>query len=217
MSKNKYLIKITLLIFSFAFVCETNAQLNEIKKREATLKKELKYENWVIKKNQKREGINLSAQKVKELEGIKEIKPKKLFFISKTQNDSSFIQYRSKWVQSDSSFLEITVSYLDSPIEAQNYIMDYYILGSSLPYEILLKSKDEPVLVGDISFFKGQLFIRDNIIVKLYSEGAIQKRSLEIAKEIDSLLLTQSVSDLKSNVKPRLQKDKEGNISIIEP
>lgn len=217
MNKNKYLIKITILIISFAFVYETNAQLNEIRNSEIALKKELKFGDWPVKNNQKRDGINLSSQKVKELENIKEVKPNKLFFIAKTQNDSSFIQYRSKWMQSDSSFLEITVSYMDSPIEAQNYIMNYYILGSSLPYEILSKSKDEPVMVGDISFFNGQLFARDNIIVKLYAEGILHKKSLNIAKEIDSLLLSQSISDLKSNVKPRLQKDNKGNISIIEP
>jgi hypothetical protein len=217
MYKNKYSIKVILLILSVAFVFETNAQLNEIKNRETALKKELKFEDWAIKKNQKREGVNLSTQKVKALENIKEVKPKKLFYISKTQNDSSFIQYRSKWMESVNSFLEITVSYLDSPNDAQNYMMDYYILGSSLPNVILLKSKDEPVLVGDASFFNGQLFVRDNIIVKIYSEGLLQKQTLDIAKEIDSLLLSQSISDLKSNVKPRLQKDKKGNISIIEP
>jgi hypothetical protein len=217
MYKNKNLIKIALLVLSLAFVYETNAQLNDFSDREIALKKELKFGDWPVNNNQKRDGINLSTQKVKELEIMKEVKPKKMFFIAKTQNDSSFIRYRSKWIQSDSSFLEITVSYMDSPVEAQNYIMNYYILSSSLPYEILSKSKDESVMFGDISFFNGQLFARDNIIVKLYAEGIMKKKLLDIAKEIDSLLLSQSISDLKGNTKPRLQKDNQGNISIIEP
>lgn len=217
MRKYKCVLKLLFSILFISFGFEIRAQTDEIKKREFAIKQKLQFEDWPENNNQKRNGVNLSNHFIKELDNSKEARPNKKFFIAKTKNDSSFIQYCSKWIQSDSSFVEITMSYLESPSEAQNYVMDYYILGSSLPFEILSYSRDMPVKVGDISFWNGLLFIRDNVVVKLYLEGEFFKKSLNLAKEIDSLLLSQSVSIGTNNYKPNASKDEKGNLIIIEP
>lgn len=201
-----------LLLFFALISCN-----KEKAEQDKTLKKELQFEDWPGKNSNIREGINLSKLKIVELNDALEKKPKNLFFISRTQNDTPFIQYRSKWQQSDSAFIEITISYLNSSIEAQDYLIDYYILGSSLPPEILKKSRDKPALVGDISFYNGQIFIRNNIVIKIHAEGQLQNRVLKIAKKVDSLLLNQETFKTNDFSKPRLEKDNNGNFVIIEP
>jgi hypothetical protein len=217
MYKKDDIMKTTLILILLIIVCKSNAQFDEARNRDIALKKELEFEKWNKHSEQKRNGINLSKVRLKELEKANEVRPKKMFFIAKTKSDSSFIQYRSKWTDSDNSYIEITMSYFETPLEAQNYVMEYYVLSSSLPFEKLKKSKDKAETVGDLSFFEGTVFIRDNIVVNIYSEGDFIKKNLRIAKEIDSLLLSQSTSQSRNEVKPLLKKDDNGKISIIEP
>lgn len=182
-----------------------------------TLKKELKFENWPGKKGEVRNGINPSKLEIAELSDAVEKKPKKLFYIAQTKTDSLFVQYSSRWFISDIDFMEMTLSYLNSADEAREYLMDYYIAGSSLPFDVLKKARDTPSKAGDVSFFNGQLFVRNNIVVKIHAEGKMRDRALNIAKKIDHSLLKQKTFKTSEKCKPKLKKDNNGNVFIEEP
>lgn len=125
--------------------------------------------------------------------------------------------YRSKWSQSEKDFVEITISFLNSNLESHEYLFDQYILGSTLPLNTRENSLDNPSIVGDVSFYKGRIFIRNNIVVKIHAEGKMSTLVESIAKEIDKLILSQDIVDSYDKFKPRIVKDNNDKKIIIEP
>jgi hypothetical protein len=181
------------------------------------LKKSMHFDDWPGKNKEVKNGINLSKEKISALSGTTEIKPKKIFFISRKKNGEPFVSYRSKWQQNENDFMEITISFLNSGIEAQDYLFNYYILSSTLPLNVIENSRDVPPVVGDVSFYKGRIFIRNNIVVKIHAEGKMTSRSMDIAREIDALLLAQNRVESFNKLTPRINKDSGNILKIVEP
>lgn len=185
-------------------------------KVKSDLKKSLDFENWVGKSSDIRNGINLSKEKIPALSDVTEIKPKNLFFIVQKEDGEYFVQYRSKWTLIDHSFAEITISSLNSVEEAKEYLIDQFV-SSTLPTGIMEKCRDISPIVGDVSFYQGRIFIRNNIVVKIHAEGDFIKRVKDIAKEIDLLFLAQKTLQAYNKVKPFIEKDSNGYQRIVEP
>lgn len=209
----RFLFVITLLIVFTNIFAQSGLSENDEKKE---LKKSLKFDDWAGKNDEMRNGINLSKIKISALSDATEIKPKNTFFISQKDNGESFVMYRSQWHLSKNDFTEITISFLRSGLDAQEYLIDRYML-TPLPFDIRKKSRDEPPVVGDVSFYNGRLFIQNNIIVNIYAEGEMINRIKDIAKAIDAILLTQKAVQSYDDLTPKIKKDSNGSLMIIEP
>lgn len=190
------------------------SELSENNEKEE-LKKSLDFDNWPGKTTDVRNGINLSNLKIPSLADTHEIEPKYPFFISKKDNGELFVRYRSQWQLTRSDFLEITLSFYKSGTEAHENMINHYML-TPLPLEVRKKSRDKYPVAGDISFYNGRLFIRNNIIVKIYAEGKLIPRIEKIATTIDSLLLNQQIAQSYEDATPKIKKDGD-NIIVIEP
>lgn len=208
-----YFFSLIFILFSFnAF-----SQMDIKKQEEKLLKDSLKFEIWKGKDKDLLYGINLSKINIKSLSDAKEIKSKNPFYTSMRLNNEFFVKYRSKWYINDSDFVEITLAFLNSANEAHNYIVDYYLIGSTLPLEIKNKAKDIPTIVGDNSFYNGQIFVRNNIVVNIHAEGKLKDRVITIAKEIDAELMKQKTYKSEELVKPKIKLDSNNNRIIEEP
>jgi len=206
---------VTLIFFISVSIC--SGQPEKLENIEKSLKYSVNFENWSGKDSLCRNGINLSKTGITSLSNAIETRPKSIFFIAKDDNGKDFVQYSSKWTTGDNSFMEITLFFLNSGIEAQEFLFSRFVLGSTLPLEIREKGNDNPLLVGNISLFNGTLFVRNNIIVKIHCEGNLQNKLLNVSKEIDELLLSQKIGASRNILKPYIVKNSKGGTQIIEP
>lgn len=71
--------------------------------------------------------------------------------------------------------------------------------------------------MGDVSFYGGRYFIRNNIVVNIHAEGTITNIVENLSKEIDLILLSQKTEGLYENILPRLEIDNQKNVKVIEP
>ncbi len=207
-----FLIVITLLIAINDLFAQSDISENDERKE---LKRSLNFDDWPGKTNEIRNGINLSNLKIPVLVDTHEIKPKYLFFVSKKDNGELFVKYRSQWHLTKIDFTEITLSFYKSGIEAHENLIDQYML-TPLSLETRKISRDKQDVVGDVSFYNGRLFIRNNIIVKIYAEGELISRIASIAKAIDAILLSQEIVQSYDDITPRIQKNGD-NVIVIEP
>lgn len=180
------------------------------------LKKALKFDDWKGKNHGMTNGVNLSNEEIPSLSGYVEIKPKNKFFNTQQEDGQCFVTYRSKWKHGDDGFVEITLSFLHSSIEAHEYLIDQ-IISTVLPQEIKINSIDEPCVVGDISFYQGRIFIRDNIVVNIHAEGIMAAKVKEISKDIDDILITHKTYNTGDVTKPYIISKSNGEKQIIEP
>lgn len=180
------------------------------------LKRALRFDEWKGKNHGVTNGINLSNEEIPALLSSIEIKPKCPFFISKQENGQFYVKYRSKWKHGDDGFVEITISFLNSGLEAHEYLIDQFI-SSTLPPDIKINSIDNPKVVGDISFYQGRIFIRDNIVVNIHAEGNFIVKVKEIAQEIDEVFLNHKTINSGDLKKPYIILDRNGEKHIVEP
>jgi hypothetical protein len=86
----------------------------------------------------------------------------------------------------------------------------------TIPQELLEESKDEPAVVGDLSYSNGLEFIRDNFIVRIHTSDKFDDQVTEIAKYIDSKI-SESPSFISiSQVKPIIENFNIDNNPVIE-
>lgn len=205
----------TVVILIISIYANGQSGLNLIDEYEMKLKESLKFEEWQIS-NKIINGINISNSKLSSLSALSETRPKNVFYISENKSGDAFVAYRSKWYSNDGGFIEVTMSILNSGYEAKEYLLDKYILDTTLPYEIKSNSIDMPKIVGDVSFFKGRLFIRNNIVVEVFAEGAMLSRIVKTSSEIDSLLIQQNSVLSIEDIKPRVVIDSNNVRKILE-
>lgn len=215
--RNILLLSIIITFLSLISVTYCTGQPTQFLEIEKNLKKTIQFDSWPGKNKDLRNGINLSKEKLLTLSGANEITPKHLFFITQKEDGQSFVSYRSQWRESDKDFTEITLSFLHSGIEAHEYLFNQYIMSSTMPLYLKENSQDKIPIAGDVSFYKGEIFIRNNIVIKIHAEGKMSSLTENIAKEIDKLLLTQDIADSYDKYRPRIVKDSIDKKIIIEP
>jgi hypothetical protein len=210
-------IKTLSILFSIFITYNISAQnFDDVKLREE-YKKSFEFGSWSGKSNIVRDGINLKTLELTSLETATKIFKEKDFFLYRLENGQNYIKHVSNWMIDVDDFLEITISYFNSGIDAQEYVIDQYFIGSTLPKNIKLNALDQMSVLGDVSFYGGRIFIKNNIVVDIHAEGQFESIMSKIAKEIDFLLSNQKTYNLPEKVKPRLEKDYNGNIRIVEP
>lgn len=217
MIKHTKILNIFVFILILCNVINISAQNLDDDSLKKEFKKSLKFDSWTGKSNIVRDGINLSALKLTSLQTARKIVKEKNFILFRMENGEHFIKHVGNWKIGDDDFLEITISYLNSGIEAHEYVIDHYFIGSALPLSMKLNTLDQPSVIGDVSFFGGRIFIKNNIVVDIHAEGQFKSNMVQIAKEIDELLSSQKIYNSCDKVKPKLKKDDNGKISIIEP
>lgn len=215
------MLRTNLIIYIFLVFCFSNsnyilAQEISMDNSEKELKIALGFDQWNGKQNMLRNGINLSKANLKTISNATEVRPENLFFMAKNVHDINFVKYRCQWQETKSDFVEITLSFLNSCLEAHEYLIENFI-SSTLPFEIKSKSLDIPSTVGDVSFYGGRCFIRNNIVVNIHAEGTMTNIIENLAKEIDLILLSQKTEELNANILPRLEIDNQKKIRVIEP
>jgi hypothetical protein len=160
------IINSIIVIIVISFYANGQNEYNSINEYEMKLKESLRFEEWQIS-NKIINGINILDNKIPSLSYLSESRPKNVFYISENKNGEAFVAYHSKWYSSSESFIEVTMSILNSGYEAKEYLYNKYILDTTLPFEIKSNCIDIPKIVGDVSFFRGRLFIRNNALCGL--------------------------------------------------
>ena len=213
LNKIYFVLVIHLFISVFA---KTYAQPEHIEDLKKDLKNTLQFDDWPGKYTGIRNGIDPSKSEIYNLVDLEEIKAGRPFIISQNEIGTFFVTYRSKWLQSENSYIEITISILNSGSEAHEYLFEYYLMGSTLPIEIKESTLDDPPIVGDVSFYEGQIFTRNNIVVKIHVVGNLATRVKAIAQELDALILAQDVLQPSELLNPRIEIDSNGDPNIIK-
>lgn len=213
----KYIFNIVLVIIFFTSVPNNLfAQSVALDNSEEYLRNALDYTTWAGKYDNVRNGINLSTEKLLSLSNVTEVKPNNLFFLSQDSDGNYFVKYRSQWQKTETDFMEITISFLKSCIDAHEYLM-YRFISTTLPIENIINHMDTTPFVGHVSYKNGCYFIRNNIVVKIHAEGEMRLLKEEVAKEIDTLLLAQHTENTyNENIKPAIVKV-DNQYAIIEP
>jgi hypothetical protein len=215
--KNTYIKIIAIIIVTAAFYnIYGQSGMRQKEDIEKKIKESLRIDASQIDSSRVINGINISKEHLPSLSDLSELKPKKMFYISENKDKQYFVTYHSKWYQNKESFIEVTLSVLNSGYEAKEYLLDKYILETTLPIEMKINSIDLPKKVGDLSFFNGRVFIRNNVVVEVFAEGDISARIVKISKEIDSLLLQQKNIQSKADILPRVIIDSNNVRKIVE-
>jgi len=204
----------TIVIMVISFNVNGQNEYNAINEYEMKLKESLRFEEWQIS-NKIIIGINISDNKIPSLSYLSESRPKNVFYISENKNGKAFVAYHSKWYSNSESFIEVTMSILNSGYDAKEYLFTKYILDTTLPFEIRSNCIDNPKIVGDVSFFRGRLFIRNNIVVEVLAEGTMLSGIVKISSEIDSLLIQQKSLNSIEEIMPKVVIDSNSVRKIL--
>ena len=98
--------------------------------------------------------------------------------------------------------------YIEEYITESNEIALKYLLEKHKWYTnpFIEEMKDEPAIVGNISYSQGREFIRNNIIIIIHASGEFEKRLTEIAKQVDKEILKSITFTSIDQVKPRINR-----------
>lgn len=162
------------------------------------------FDHWPGKTGPVRAGLRLSQKLISALAGARDV----------WQNDQAMLWeieggqvvkrgYRWQTESGDDVYVDLTVA--ESCQEAHEYLIErcYY---TSLPFELRILRRDQPTVAGDISFRGGRKFIRNNLVVEISAEGEMKERIMEIAKEVDALLLTRPTAPSADQMKPVIER-----------
>ncbi len=93
------------------------------------------------------------------------------------------IEFKYRWEYQDGVAIGVSLYVAETKEIASNWLLERRA-SASLPMDFYFP-RDDPAVVGDISFGGGQQFIRDNIVIVFRSDTTIT----EMAQQIDSLIL----------------------------
>jgi len=161
--------------------------------------------NWPGKNGQIRDGINLSKCAIPSLSETVEIPQKIPFFYLEMEDGTLLVKYRSRWQKTDDNFIEISIIFAESCNEVHEYVINRFF-NSSMPFELRVPQKDDPLIAGDISFSGGRRFIRNNIYVEIRPIGEMENKIATVANDIDNLLLSQLTASSAAPFKPVINK-----------
>ena len=111
-------------------------------------------------------------------------------------------RYEFRWEMND-DYVYIVEYVLENKYSAQEYLLEMHQYYTNPFIEEL---KDQPAVVGDISYIKGREFIRDNIIIKINSSGGFDSVVTSIAKQVDNKILKSPTFPSADLVKPLIKK-----------
>ena len=119
--------------------------------------------------------------------------------VIKILSDYFTVEYEFRWVSDEDDYAYFFIWVMpnrEQAIEALTEMHNYY----TNPH--IAESKDEPAVVGNVSYLHGKEFIRDNLIVRIHSSEKFDDLVTEIANSIDSKLLESPTYISASKVMP---------------
>jgi hypothetical protein len=99
---------------------------------------------------------------------------------------------------------EKALKYLIEKRENSSLVMDIY------------KPEDKPAVAGTLSFGYGRDFIRDNIVVEIYTGEIINEKTVTLAQQIDILITAGSVFNSLNELRPVIKDFKIANNPVLE-
>ncbi len=189
-------------------VCKSTDTPFQLKTEDGSLDKlkELaNFYNWPGKKGRVRDGINLSRFTLPSLSGMVEIPQEISFSYLELEDGKILIKYRSRWQETPDNFIEISLIFAETCDQAHEYVISRFF-NSSLPFELRVPKRDDPLIAGDISFSGGRRFIRNNIYVEIRPVGEMEDKIAAVAKDIDDLLLTRTTASSAEQFKPMIRR-----------
>lgn len=169
------------------------------------------YYDWPGKNGPVRDGIDLSKCIIPSLSDVPMIKTPSLFSYIAQENGNILPYFRSTWQIDKQNLVEIWVVFAETCEEAHEHAI-YSYFNSQNPQ---IPKPDDTVIAGDISFFNGHSFIRNNIFVRITPRGEMANRIAAVAKDIDNLLLARPTASSAEEFKPRIQRFDIAN-SLVE-
>lgn len=109
------------------------------------------------------------------------------------------IQFRYFWSVKEDNDVRVTMYVANTALNAQEYLL-YLIAGH--PDPSVPKLDDTPV-AGLISLNDGRFFVRNNVLVTIGTQGVMNDKKMEIARDIDTILILQPVFESFVQVFPR--------------
>ena len=113
---------------------------------------------------------------------------------------SGIVKFKYRWEFSNNDNLSVDLFVAETNELAKNYLTDQR-KNASIPMDIYVP-KDNPAVVGDISYGNGRQFIRDNILIIIRADTSL----IDIAIQIDSLILKSPVYVSAYYIKPKIIK-----------
>lgn len=123
--------------------------------------------------------------------------------------------YEYRWDSNGDDFAYIDIWVADSKDLALDILKEKQ-KAYSIPPNLLEQNKDIPAVVGDLSYYKGLEFVRDNFIVRIYYSDKFSNSVSEIAKYVDSKILKSPTYISVNQVKPVIKVFKTSNNPVIE-
>lgn len=114
------------------------------------------------------------------------------------------VRFSHGWTFSSGEYLDIRLSVAESAKLAYEYLLDMR-KNCSASMDVVAP-EDHPYVVGDISFGKGMMFIRDNIVVVISTYDIFEDNITEIAKALDALILKSEVGGSARSMKPVIER-----------
>ncbi len=116
--------------------------------------------------------------------------------------DKYIAVYEYRWEKSD-GYIYIDEYIAEDKESALNYLLEMH---QSYTNTFIEEQKDQPAVVGNISYLKGKEFIRDNIIIKIFTNGEFDSMFTEIARQIDRKIIKSMAFLSPDSVKPLIEK-----------
>lgn len=120
-------------------------------------------------------------------------------------NDCPASSINFRWTDKNKEYVQIAIFCTESHEQALN-LLEEFKKSHCLSYEEVNNQKDIEDIIGDQSYLDGEMFIRDNLVVRQYLSKDWTISVNQIAKSIDEkILLSQTFSSI-SEVKPMFTK-----------
>jgi hypothetical protein len=123
--------------------------------------------------------------------------------------------YEYRWDSDGDDFAIIDIWVADSKNLAFDILKEKQ-KSYTIPTNLLEQRKDIPAVVGDLSYFKGLEFIRDNFIVRINTSESFKNSISEIAKCVDSKILKSPTYNLATQIKPVIKNFKLSKNPVSE-
>jgi hypothetical protein len=125
-------------------------------------------------------------------------------------------EYRFRWQSADKKHYVFFIVWINQSKEQAFKTLAEMHKYYSIPLHILEDHKDSPAFVGDLSYFEGQEFIRDNHIVRIHTSEKFEGNVSDIAKYIDQMILKSQTFKSIKNVKPKIDEFSIMSNPVIE-
>lgn len=164
------------------------------------------FANWPGKHGPIREGVDLKKYSISSLSDVPIKSKGNPFFYSEAENGiPALIHHSLHWEKSGGNALTVDLMIAESCEEIHEYVIQRFY-NSSMPFELRIPKKDDPVIAGEISFSGGRRFIRNNIYAEIQALGELRERMSQVAKEIDNILLSKPTASSAEEFKPVIKR-----------